>query len=124
MSPKGRTVSVYNESKGTVLALRVRVADFVLGRLIGLLGKRSLQPETGVWILPANSIHTFGMMFRFDAVMIDRNHRVVGLRERIRPFWATWPNFRAHSVLELPAFTIQKSRTEKGDQLRIDRNGD
>jgi uncharacterized membrane protein (UPF0127 family) len=62
------------------------------------------------------------MMFRFDAVMIDRNHRVVGLRERIRPFWATWPNFRAHSVLELPAFTIQKSRTEKGDQLRIEKN--
>jgi uncharacterized membrane protein (UPF0127 family) len=122
MFSRGRTVSVFNDSKGTALAGQVRVLDFVLGRLIGLLGRRSLQPETGVWLFPANSIHTFGMLFRFDAVLIDRKHRVVGVRERIRPFWATWPNFRAHSVLELPAFTIRRSRTETGDQLRIENN--
>ena len=115
-------VSVRNETKETTLATRVMVADTFLSRLIGLLGKTSLAPDTGIWLLPANAIHTFGMRFRFDVVLIDRSYRVVGLRKRIRPFSATWPNFRAHSVLELPQDTLARSRTEVGDQLRIEKN--
>ena len=33
----------------------------------------------------------------------------------------TRPNFRAESVLEVPAHTVFKSRTEVGDQLVIER---
>lgn len=120
MPERSRTVSVHNDTKGTAVALRVKVLYYGLGRLIGLLGRRSLPPDSGVWILPANSIHTFGMLFRFDAVFISRSHQVVGLRQRLWPFWATWPNFRAHSVLELPAGAIERTRTEIGDQLRIE----
>ena len=113
-------VSVYNQSKETFLSMRVVVADTGLSRLIGLLGRRSLEPNTGMWILPANAIHTFGMLFRFDVVLIDKAYRVVGLRERIPPFFMTWPNLRARSVLELPANTISSSRTAVGDQLHIE----
>jgi hypothetical protein len=38
----------------------------------------------------------------------------------VRPFNVTRPNFRAESVLDLPAHTIFKSRTEVGDQLVIE----
>jgi uncharacterized membrane protein (UPF0127 family) len=112
-------VSVFNETKQTSLGTRITVADTGLSRLIGLLGKKSLVPETGVWLVPSNSIHTFGMLFRFDVVLIDRKHKVVGLRERIPPFWLTLPNFRAHSVLEVPVDTIARSQTRIGDQLLI-----
>jgi len=89
--------------------------------LIGLLGRRSLTPDSGVWICPANAIHTVGMLFSFDLVLIDKDFKVVGLREMIRPFKITRPNFRAESVLELPSHSIFKSRTEVGDQLVIER---
>jgi hypothetical protein len=39
----------------------------------------------------------------------------------LRPFTITWPNHRAESVLELPAHSIFRSRTQIGDQLQIDR---
>jgi uncharacterized protein len=120
MSRGTSIVVVYNETKQTSLATRVEVADTGLSRLIGLLGRRSLQPNNGIWIVPSNSIHTFGMLFRFDLILIDKGYRVVGLRESIRPFTMTWPNFRARSVLELPVRTIATSRTEVGDQLRIE----
>jgi len=112
---------VYNKSKETFLAFRVKVADSIWGRLVGLLGKRSLEPDGGVWICPANAIHTIGMLFSFDLVLIDKDFKVVGVREMVRPFRLTRPNFRAESVLELPAHTIFKSRTEVGDQLVIER---
>jgi len=112
-------VFVYNTTKESFLGLRVKVADSVLGRLIGLLGKRSLRPDGGVWIVPANSIHTVGMLFPIDVVLIDKNFKVVGLREVVRPFSLTRPNFRAESVIELPVHCIFRSRTEVGDQLLI-----
>jgi len=121
MSDKQRHVFVYNKTKETFLAFRVKVADSVLGRLIGLLGRRSLQPDSGVWIVPANAVHTIGMLFTFDLVLIDKNFKVVGLRELVRPFKVTKPNFKAESVLELPAHTIFRSRTQIGDQLLIER---
>jgi uncharacterized membrane protein (UPF0127 family) len=120
MFGKSREVFVFNETKGTFLAFRVTVADSILGRLIGLLGRRSLKPDRGVWIVPANAIHTIGMLFSFDVVMIDQNFRVVSVTEMVKPFRIILPKLRAESVIELPTHTIFRSRTEIGDQLRID----
>jgi uncharacterized membrane protein (UPF0127 family) len=114
-------VFVYNKTKETFLAFRVNVADSVAGRLIGLLGRRSLKPDSGVWIFPANAIHTIGMMFSFDVVMIDKNFKVVSVKELVKPFRIILPKLRAESVIELPAHTIFRSRTEVGDELVIDR---
>ena len=114
-------VSVRNETRNSALALRVRVADTSWSRLVGLLGQSSLAPDSGLWITPSNSIHTFGMRFSFDVVFINRSCHVVGLRAGIRPYRITLPNFKAWSVLELPADTISRSRTEIGDQLKIAR---
>jgi uncharacterized protein len=121
MFGKSRQVYVYNKTKQTFLAFRVNVADSVSGRLIGLLGRRFLKPDSGVWIFPANAIHTIGMMFSFDVVMIDKNFRVVSLKEMVKPFRVILPKLRAESVIELPAHTIFRSRTEVGDELVIER---
>src|SRR5881398_3781965 len=121
MSDKKRHVFVYNKTRETFLAFKVKVADSILGRLVGLLGKRSLQPDSGVWICPANAVHTIGMLFSFDLVLIDKDFKVVGIRELVRPFTITLPERKAESVLELPAHSIFRSRTKIGDQLLIER---
>src|SRR5678815_3069195 len=118
---KYREVFVYNQTKETFLALRVRVADSVLGRLIGLLGRKSLKPDSGVWIVPANSIHSIGMLFTFDAVMIDKDFKVVGTRELVRPFRIVWPKRRAECVIERSAQSVYRCRTQVGDQLLSER---
>jgi len=116
-----RQVFVYNKTKETFLAFRVSVADSIVGRLVGLLGRRSLRPDSGVWIVPANAIHTVGMLFSFDVVMIDKDFKVVSLKELVKPFRVILPKLRAESVIELPPHTIFRSRTEIGDELVIDR---
>lgn len=121
MGEPSRCVYVYNQAKETFLALRAKVADSVLSRLVGLLGQRSLTQESGVWIVPCNSIHTIGMLFTIDVVLIDKNFRVVGLHESVRPFSIVRPNFRAESVLEIPPHSIFRSGTSVGDQLLIER---
>lgn len=61
------------------------------------------------------------MLFTIDVIFVDRKLKVVGLRELVKPFSITRPNFRAESVIELPAHAIFKSGTELGDQLEIRR---
>jgi uncharacterized membrane protein (UPF0127 family) len=121
MFAKPRHVFVYNKTRETFIAFKVKVADSIFSRLVGLLGKRSLQPDSGVWICPANAVHTIGMLFSFDLVLIDKDFKVVGMRELLHPFRITMPNRKAESVIELPAHSIFRSRTEIGDQLTIER---
>ncbi len=119
MPGEDRTVFVFNKTKETFLAYRVKIADSILSRLIGLLGKRSLESDGGLWIMPSCGVHTLGMLFTIDVVFLDRNLKVVALRELVHPFSVTSLVFQAESVLELPAHTIFKSRTEVGDELVI-----
>lgn len=119
MSKADKSVFVFNKSKETFLAYRVKIADSPLTRLVGLLGKRTLDPDSGLWLIPSHGIHTLGMLFTIDVVFLDENLRVVDLRELVRPFSLTSLNWQADSVLELSAHTIFKSQTEKGDELVI-----
>ena len=121
MASEDGTVFVFNKTKQTFLAYRVRVADSIVSRLVGLLGKRSLESDSGLWIFPSRGIHTLGMLFDIDAVFLDKDYKVVALHEVIHPFSMTGVYLNAESVLELPAHTIFKSRTEVGDDLMISR---
>jgi len=121
MSEEDGPVYVFNKSKETFLAYRVKIADSILSRLVGLLGRRSLEPDSGLWIFPSRGIHTMGMVFDIDVVFLDKALRVVEVREVVHPFSITGLYLNAESALELPAHTIFKSRTEIGDELVISR---
>ncbi len=111
---------VHNRTKGTLLASRVEIADSFFARLVGLLGRRSLAPGGGVLLIPCNSVHTIGMRFPVDIVLLSRSATIVGLQRSVAPYSIVWPNRGARSVLELPSETISASRSEKGDVLQIE----
>jgi uncharacterized protein len=111
---------IVNSTKGTLLASRAEIADCFRKRLVGLLGRRALDPGSALWLFPSNGIHTIGMLFAIDVVMLSRNATVVKAWPGVRPYSVVWPNFQAQSVLELPADAIAKSNTAAGDLLKIE----
>jgi uncharacterized protein len=114
-----QTVAVVNTTKATVLGEQIRVADTSLSRLVGLLGKRRLEPGTGLLIIPSQAIHTAAMRFVIDVVFTDRNWRVIYLRAAMVPYRVTGIYWKARCVLELPAGVIAQTSTAIGDQLSI-----
>jgi uncharacterized membrane protein (UPF0127 family) len=112
-------IRVYNQSKSSCLGEQISMADSSLRRLVGLLGKRSLAPGCGLFIVPSQAIHTVGMAFPIDVIFVDKKYNVVGLREAVPPFRITRIFWKALGVLELPPGTIRDSRTEVGDQLKV-----
>jgi uncharacterized protein len=108
---------VYNSSKNVLLADNCAVADTLLKRFIGLMGKKELPNNRGLLIKPCNSIHMFFMKISLDIVFIDNENTVVYLIERIKPWRVSRLVGNACSVLELPEGTIVKSGTNIGDNL-------
>jgi uncharacterized protein len=115
------TLTAINVTRGANLTDCARVADSPLTRTVGLLRDTMLAPGDGLWIVPCNSIHSFGMRFIFDAVFLDKNLRVVHLVREMKPWRISKIVFSAHSVLELPLGAIAASQTEIGDQFEMQR---
>jgi hypothetical protein len=113
---KRRKIRVRNETRDTLLAESADVANDSRSRRKGLLGRDGLAPGEGIWIVPCESVHTWGMRFPIDVVYLDRKKRVRKLRQGMTP-WRISLCLLAHSVLEFPAGTIARTATRPGDQL-------
>ncbi|MDW8353862.1 MAG: DUF192 domain-containing protein [Bryobacterales bacterium] len=107
---------IRNRTRGTVLATAAEVAATSRQRRTGLLRHERLEPGEGLWIVPCEAIHTFGMRFPIDVLFLDRQKKVLKVRSHMprgRIAVCLW----AHSVLELPAGAIAASGTQPGDEL-------
>jgi uncharacterized membrane protein (UPF0127 family) len=103
-------------SKGGVLADRAGIANTSATRRTGLLKHSKLEPGDGLWIAPSEGVHTFGMKFPIDVVFLSKSKKVLKVRPNmVRARIAL--SLRAHSVLELPAGTLESTGTLAGDQL-------
>jgi uncharacterized membrane protein (UPF0127 family) len=115
MSPSTQALT---RSDGVVVCERCLVADTPFARMRGLLGKRGLAPEEGVLLRPAGSVHTLFMRFAIDAVFLDRELRVVGVAERLRP-WRAAGRRGAKAVVELAAGEAARRGVRAGDVLEL-----
>ena len=109
---------VRNLTRETELADKLEVAGSGPKRSKGLLGRKTLEPGEGLWIIPCEAVHTFFMQFPIDLVYLDRKCRVKKTTPGV-PAWRLSACLSAHSVIELPAGTIHKTQTQRGDILEI-----
>jgi uncharacterized membrane protein (UPF0127 family) len=119
---------IVNKTSKRVLANKVQIATGFWQKTLGLMFRSKIddsagflmefgiEGEYGIWML--------GMRFGIDLVFIDSKKTVVGVFENLKPVSfnpVTWrvykPSKPAKWVLELPAGTIGKTKTSKGDKL-------
>jgi uncharacterized protein len=94
---------------------------------MGLMGRSSLDAGAGLWLPDSNGIHMMFMKFPIDAVFLGSPtaadplvRSVVSIHRGLRAWTGLVPFVRgAHGVLELPVGTIEASRTEVGDLVRL-----
>jgi len=111
---------VRNQTRKTILAQAADVADTSAKRRTGLLKHARLEAGDGLWIVPCESVHTFFMKFPIDLVYLDKDKKVRKVRKAV-PAWRLSACLTAHSILELPAGTIEETGTQTGDVLEIEK---
>ena len=111
---------------GRVVIPRIARADSFRARFMGLMGRRSIDPDEGLFIPRTSSIHMFFMRTPIDCVFLaqrdaDGHQTIVGLRRRLRPWRGiVWYVRRAHDVIELAPGAIDRARLVVGDEIRLE----
>ena len=121
------TVAARNVSRATELGSHLEVADSLGSRFMGLMGRPTLAPGTGLWLTGTNGIHMMFMRFPIDAVFLGRAdparggaHPVLSVHRGIRAWIGVVPLVRgAAGVLELPIRTVERSATAVGDLIEL-----
>jgi uncharacterized membrane protein (UPF0127 family) len=123
LAPDHRTepverLQVSNLTRETVLATCLEVASKGATRRKGLLGRDRLAPGEGLWIIPCEAVHTFGMRFPIDLVYLDRKQLVRKVKTNVIPGRLS-ACLSAFSTIELPAGTVLDTQTKPGDRLEL-----
>lgn len=107
---------IYNSSNDTVLVENAVVARTFSEKVKGLLGE--WEPKAMVF-KTRWGIHTIGMRFPIDIAVCDHEGCVVAAHENLSPGCIFFWNPRYSTVVELPAGTLQKTKTKKSDRLEF-----
>jgi uncharacterized protein len=115
-----RRLVARNASVNTVIADRVGVASTHASRAVGLLTRTGLEPGEALWIVPSRGVHTLGMRFAIDVLALDEQGNVVDAVSNLRPWRVRLPRKGTAGVLELPAGTLQSTRTALGHKVVLE----
>lgn len=104
----------------------LEVADSWLKRLVGLIGRPSLEAGTGLYFPGTNSIHMLFMRFAIDCVFLrpaeksSEVYEVVAVKPDLKPWTGVvWFVRRARSTIELTAGSAAQAGIKVGDQLTL-----
>jgi len=104
-------------NSGVRVADRLQIAATFSQRLLGLMGRRSLDPGEGLLLLKCRSVHTCFMRFPIDVAYLDEDMWVLAVHEEVQP----WRFLRAvemgEHTLELPAGTLRHLGVKVGHRL-------
>jgi uncharacterized membrane protein (UPF0127 family) len=105
---------------GRCIARHVQLACSFQSRCRGLLSRSAMLKEEGLLLIPGGSIHTLGMRFSIDVVFLNRQMRILGLAEQVRPWRIRVAPRGTRRVLELAAGQIAAHRLKPGIYLIVD----
>lgn len=97
----------------------IEIADDLLSRGLGLIGRRDWGKYEGMLIKSTNAIHTFFVLFSIDVVFLDEDFKIVRVTENLRPFWFSPIVWRAKHVLELPVGTVRKKTLAISEKINL-----
>lgn len=109
---------VKNLNRDSVVTTVADIADTSQKRRTGLLKHTHLAAGEGLWIVPCEAVHTFGMKFPIDVLYLSKQKKVLKIRDNMVKRRMSIC-LRAHSVLELPAGRAAETGTVVGDQLEF-----
>ena len=97
--------------------ISLEIADTFFKRFCGLMLRKGLAENHGLYLAPCASIHMMFMRFAIDAVYVDKDFTIKKVVSHLRPWiGCSWcPG--AHGVIELPSGTANALSLEIGQKL-------
>ena len=104
-----------NHTHKTILAHDLKEAKTLKEKSVGLL---SAAKPYALLFHTRWGIHTFGMKYPIDVLVLNKHNYVVKLKEKLKPNQIFLWNPMYHCIIELPTQTIHHSKTSQGDLVK------
>jgi uncharacterized membrane protein (UPF0127 family) len=101
-----------SKTTGKTVVAQLRIADGFWSRLVGLQFRRKLPSNTGLLLVPCNSVHTCFVRFSVDVVFLDNRGCILTVRHHLRPWRLAFGPHKSHAVLEVPSGSVELQRDE------------
>jgi uncharacterized membrane protein (UPF0127 family) len=111
---------IINAGTGRQVAV-VAIADTPWARMVGLLGRGSLDPGDGLMFDPCRTIHTWFMRFPIDVLFVGERGDVIKTVERLEPFHWAWGGLATRITIELSPGAVRSVGIAAGDRILIER---
>lgn len=107
-------MQIINQTTNAVLAKDAVLARSFVAKNIGLL---TYKHPTAMILNTRWGIHTFGMRYPIDVVILDSNNNVVKIKTALKPNRIFLWNPQYKTVLELPAGIIKRTQTKTNNYI-------
>ncbi len=115
-----KTFALRNAGNGSLLASTVARANNFIERGVGLLPRKAVAPNEGLWIGKCSAVHTVGMRAALDLFFLDREDRVLKIAIGIPPNQLAVSCRGAVSAVELGAAPDGARDVLVGDRLVLE----
>jgi uncharacterized membrane protein (UPF0127 family) len=109
-------MKITNQTRNTLLAEKIIVPKTLWDKTLGLL---KYQTPVAMLLTTRYGIHTIFMRYPIDVLILDKQNRVMAIKENLRPNHIFLWNPTFETVIELPEGTIKRTKTEINDQLKF-----
>jgi uncharacterized membrane protein (UPF0127 family) len=99
-----------------VITIKAKNCSKILDKSLGLIGKTTPQP---IFFKTRFGIHTLGLLFPIDVMILDDNFKVTKLKSGLKPNKIFLWNPKFENVLELPEGWIKKKKIKLGKQIKL-----
>ncbi|OEF99137.1 hypothetical protein BHF71_10055 [Vulcanibacillus modesticaldus] len=111
-------MKIYIENKGLKIS-NMTIANTFISRLKGWIGKKMLDDNEAIMLIPCSSIHTFGMKMTIDVMFLDKSNRIVYLIKEMNPNRISPIIPQAKKVIEMKSGLLNAYLIEMHDQVVI-----
>jgi len=110
--------NIINKSKNQLLANKARIAKGFFARALGLMFRKSMNPDEALIFYRATSIHTFFMRFPLDVVFVDKNMKIIKICSNLKPSRVVFCP-KAFMTIEFVSKLRTRYPLEIGDNLEL-----
>jgi len=106
-----------NKRNNKILAKEAKLCKNNFSKILGLMFSKK---KTLIFVFKKEkiiSLHMFFVFYPIDVLFLDKNKKVVQLKENFKPFRIMIAKKPAKYIIELPNKTIQKTNTKLGDTI-------
>lgn len=113
-------MKLYNRTTKQLLIEKLKYASGIFDRTIGLLPYAGLEDNEGMFLTNTHSIHTFFMRFPINCYFLDKDNKVLRIKNNVKPYrFAAGPFGRTVNTLETSALNTESLNISIGDELEV-----